>query len=418
MPQHLEISWERIAAALPADHANILVQLAVCATTHGATLYLVGGAARSVFDGQAITDLDIAISHISPQIVHDLAHVVGGRVATHRQFSTATIIMPRHTNMPTIDVVPTRQETYAHPGALPEVTPADILTDLARRDISVNAIAIAVVPHGQCPVYDPFDGITDLRRRIARLLHPASCVDDPTRIVRMARIATRLRLRVLRTSLDAVRRACHTQAIPRVSAHRWLQELLKTMHEPDPGHVLARLQQWGVLALIHPALRYTRHMRPWLQRAPHHLRCALLLWQARHADLQDFLKTWHEAPPIYRQIPAVRRVITHFKRHPHMPPSQIAALLRPFDGELCGTIALAAPALAQMRARLQHAQQHTPALAITGTDLLHAGFSAGPHIGTQLAVLRDALLDGHTDADTPATQLAWIRNGAAHCTIA
>lgn len=415
---HLSISWERIATALPDTHANMLVQLAECASSHGAVLYLVGGAARSIFDGQAITDLDIAISQTSPDMMQALAHAVGGRATMHSQFATATIIMPRHANMPNIDIVPTRHETYAHPGALPQVAPADIITDLARRDISVNAIAIAVMPHAECPVYDPFNGIADIRRRIARLLHPESCVDDPTRIVRMARIATRLGLRVVRTSISAVSRACDSPAIAHVSMHRWMQELVKTMQEPDPGRVLARLQRWGVLALIHPALRYTRRIRPWLQTSPLTMRLAIVLWQARYTDLVAFVQTWHEAPTVYRQLPALRQVVAGYTRHPPLHPSGVAALLRPFDTTLCASIAVAAPVLALMCNRLQHAQRTTPAMLISGGDLLATGIPPGPQIGICLAALRDALLDGHTVARTHAAQLDWVLTSSAHCTSA
>lgn len=411
------IAWERIATALPANQADTLMQLARTASTYGATLYLVGGAARSVFDGQAITDLDIAISHISPAIVTALAQAVGGRVAQHDQFATATLVMPDDATIPNIDVVPTRQETYAHPGALPGVAPADIITDLARRDISVNAIAIAVVPGGHCPVYDPFDGIGDLRRRVARLLHPTSCVDDPTRIIRMARIATRLGLRVTRPSLQAVQQAHTTGALAHVSQHRWMQELRKTMAEPDPGRVLARLQQWGVLTAIHPALRYARRLHAILPTVPQAMRLAVMLWQARHTDLVTFVATWHEAPTRYRQLPELRRTIATYRRRRPITPSQIAALLRPYDAGLCASIAMVDTTLADMLTIWHHAQQHTPPLLISGADLVAAGISPGVQIGQRLAALRDALLDGQCTAHTHATQQAWALTSLTLFTI-
>ena len=406
------LTWQQIAAALPAAQADIVAQLATTAAQHGATLYLVGGAARSIFHHQPITDLDVAISHISPALVQALAQTVGARVAPHEQFSTATLIFPADAALPHIDIVPTRRETYAHPGALPQVTAADIHTDLARRDISVNAIAVAVVPNGHCTVYDPHDGIGDLRHRRARLLHPLSCVDDPTRIIRMARIACRLKLRITQSSLVAVQRALTTDALPHVSQHRWLQELRKTMHEPDPGEVLARLQQWRVLSAIHPALRYRRALRTVLPQAPHEARLALLIWRASRRAMHDLVESWHELPGSYRQLPALKQVVATFRRHPHLQPSHIAAMLRPFAPALCAGIALADATLATMMTLWHHAQQTTPAVLASGADLLAVGLTPGPHIGQALAALRDALLDGVTTAASRDAQVDWMLNHA------
>ncbi len=402
------ISWDQIAAALPAVQADALVQLATTAMTYDTTLYIVGGAARSVFQQHPITDLDIAISRTSPEIVHALADTIGGQVTHHDQFATATIRMPPSHAFPTIDVIPTRQEQYAHPGALPTVTPTDIVTDLARRDISVNAIAIAVVPHGRCPVYDPFDGIGDLRRRVARLLHAASCVDDPTRIIRMARIAVRLNLRIPQQSVAAVARARQSHAIARVSAHRWLHELLKTLAEPDPGRVLARLQRWGVLTAIHPALRYKRAMHTCLPHIPQQHRLAVMVWHATPTDLAALLRTWHELPASMRQIPPLKRVISTWRTHPVERPSHIASLLRPFESALSASIALIDPTLARMYTIWQQAITHTPPMHVSGADLVAAGLAPGPDIGAYLAQLRDALLDGRVDATTHTAQLTWL----------
>ncbi|MFM7678420.1 MAG: hypothetical protein ACKO83_06180, partial [Roseiflexaceae bacterium] len=96
--------WDEIATALPAAQADILIQLATTALTYDATLYIVGGAARSVFQQQPITDLDVAISRTSPEIMTALATAIGGHVTHHDQFATATIHLPQTHALPSIDV--------------------------------------------------------------------------------------------------------------------------------------------------------------------------------------------------------------------------------------------------------------------------------------------------------------------------
>ena len=89
-----------------------------------------------------------------------------------------------------LDLAATRRERYARPGALPTVDlGAPIRTDLARRDFTVNAMAIPLAePH---ELLDPYDGQVDLQAGVLRVIHDASFVDDPTRAIRAARYAAR-----------------------------------------------------------------------------------------------------------------------------------------------------------------------------------------------------------------------------------
>ena len=88
-----------------------------------------------------------------------------------------------------IDVAQTRAESYPRPGALPEVRPATIDEDLARRDFTVNAMAYPLAEDGE--LLDPHGGLDDLRAGLLRVLHERSFIDDPTRALRAARYAAR-----------------------------------------------------------------------------------------------------------------------------------------------------------------------------------------------------------------------------------
>src|SRR5690606_1815735 len=89
-----------------------------------------------------------------------------------------------------MDVARLRSETYEAPGALPRVRPVhSIERDLARRDFTVNAIALGLAGPHCGEVVDPHGGIADLAARRLRVLHPRSFIDDATRIWRGARTA-------------------------------------------------------------------------------------------------------------------------------------------------------------------------------------------------------------------------------------
>jgi len=406
------IAWAQIVAALPPRISEILIHLHTIATNHGATLYIVGGAARSVFTHDLITDLDLAIANPQPDTMPAMATFLDGTLTQHDQFSTATITLApavAHTlGIAGIDIVPARTETYAHPGALPQVTPSDIMSDLGRRDISVNAVAIELHPNHDCAIYDPFDGCGDLLRGVARILHPNSLIDDPTRIIRIARIAARLGLRIDASTRHAIRHACSHAVIAHISQRRWLQELRKTLAEVDPAPALALLQRWGLLRAIHPSLCYRKRAAPYLTQIAPSYRMIILFWDAPLRHLEDFIKTWHELPVVYRQILRLRHQKRQISQLTHAPASAIARQLHRFDDDLLGAIAVIYTPLAAVLARWQKAQQKAPPTLVNGIDVLALGVPKGPRVGQILDALSLALLDQKITPSDRAGQLAWI----------
>src|SRR3954452_22209108 len=137
----------------------------------GTPIYLVGGAVRDLLLGQERTDLDIAVEGDASA----LGRRLGGEIRTHERFATATV----HTDGLELDLATARSESYPEPGALPEVRPATLTDDLARRDFTLNAMAVPLA--GDPELIDPHGGLADLERGTLRVLHERSFVDDPTR---------------------------------------------------------------------------------------------------------------------------------------------------------------------------------------------------------------------------------------------
>src|SRR5215212_11853524 len=143
--------------------------------------YLVGGAVRDLLLGIEGVDLDLAIDG-DPEA---LAGAPGFEIEREGLFLTGRLELGELK----IDVARTRAESYPRPGALPEVRPAPIAEDLARRDFTVNAMAFPIAEHAQ--LIDPHGGLEDLRAGRLRVLHGESFVDDPTRALRAARYGAR-----------------------------------------------------------------------------------------------------------------------------------------------------------------------------------------------------------------------------------
>jgi len=268
----------RLEEHLHPERMRVLRVCAGVAERRAIDLYLVGGAvrdtmlapARPSFDTGTGTgdtgtpDLDIAGPGVDRGFVSEVAEALGGRFVASSAFGTYKVIVPgaatpQATDEETetsdcpeieIDLVTSRSETYAEPGALPEVTPGSVADDLARRDFSIGAMCMVLAPPTGSDLtwgdlIDPFDGEGDIERKLIRVLHPESFIDDPTRIFRAVRYGARLGFG-LETGTDKLLRSA-LRYIERLSGDRVRHELERIFDEPQPGEILAWAQEMGVL---------------------------------------------------------------------------------------------------------------------------------------------------------------------------
>ena len=245
-----------LSRSLPGWASGVLASLSRLAAEHRMRTFLVGGVIRDVLRATVLerADLDVVVEGDGLALARALGEEQGGVVTEHARFLTASIRRPSGER---IDVATARSERYEAPGALPRVMPASILPDLARRDFTINAMAVEI-SGGDMRLIDPHAGRADLRRRRLCILHPLSFVDDPTRIFRGARYAARLDL-----VYDAWTTACQAFALrlgayPALSGQRIAAELDRILAETRPEVALRRLGQAGVFRLLDPRYRFTR----------------------------------------------------------------------------------------------------------------------------------------------------------------
>lgn len=352
--QRLNIDPNRLAERLAALAGLDRVREAAADTP----VYLVGGAVRDLLLGRDRTDIDVAVEGDAAE----LGRRLGGEVRAHERFATATVC----TDGLEIDLATTRSESYPHPGALPVVRPAPLAEDLARRDFTVNAIAVPLA--GDPELIDPHGGLGDLERATLRVLHERSFVDDPTRALRAARYAARYGL-ALDPRTDELLRAVDLGA---VSTDRVESELRKLAAEPRARRGFELLDEWGLVALDPGAPGLIDEASQVLAADP---------WSGmgRRDDIvlaAALGRGTDDARALARADPA--------------SPSQGVELARGHDGvALVLARALGAGWLDRYVAEWRHVR-----LEINGEDLLAAGIAEGPAVGAGLDASLRAKLDG------------------------
>jgi tRNA nucleotidyltransferase (CCA-adding enzyme) len=364
--------------------------------------YLVGGTVRDVLLGLPPRfDFDLVVVGDAEAYAHALAERLAGTVTTHGRFGTATV---RYGGGAHVDLATARTESYAAPAALPDVARADrIEDDLARRDFTINAMAVSL-PDAE--LVDPFDGRRHLDEELVRVLHEESFVDDPTRIFRAARYEARLRFR-----MDPKTETLAHLAVPsvrRVSGARVREELYAIFAEAEAPAVLARLRALGVeeaasVRFPEPSALPALHALDAEYRlglAPEHL--GLLSVDASEERL-DELKVERR---LVRSVTAAHR---------NAGPLREALAGSPPSPEIVDAVeragvdaALYALALGEHGAlRTYFERLRDVALDLDGDDLAALGLMESPRVGEVLAELRRRKLNG--ELDDRAAELAAAR---------
>lgn len=206
--------------------------------------FLVGGPVRDLLLGRHAIDIDLTLEEGSSTLARALAKRVEGRVRSFPQFLTYKVTAD---GFPDIDIATARKERYRQPGALPAVTAGRLRDDLLRRDFTINAIALSLIDG---TLHDPSNGEDDIRDRFVRVLHERSFLDDPTRIFRAIRLATRLGFELHPETAEWMQEAIETKALLTVSRERIWRELFLAMDEDDAPAVLTALAHAGAIDVL------------------------------------------------------------------------------------------------------------------------------------------------------------------------
>ena len=421
-----------IVGTFPDEVAELVRRLTVVANRMGLTLYLVGGPVRDWLLGREIVDIDLLIAGGSEKTPELLARKVSGprtRIREHRRFGTLTLSLGEHT----IDLARMRREEYVTNGALPQISAGSLEDDLLRRDFSVNALVVPLLDMGEDSsnkasdsVIDIVGGVTDLKERSLRVLHPLSFHNDPTRALRAARLCPRLGFKLSRGSRSYLRDALRDGAFGAVSGDRLRREFEKIFSEArrggNPTATLELLHSWNILGALEPGLILDARAKPSLRKLSKLL--ADPPWRLREnrawiAGLCLWLAPLN--PAMRRRV--VRRLsvrgdagerIVNFAKHRKSWSKALAGtrgrgavdvVLAELDEDQLLALCASSEPLLRRRILRWAAEDRDRRLPVSGRDLVAAELE-GPVIGVALSRIRAAYLDGEVANREEAMALA------------
>lgn len=391
---------------LPAELREFLQIAGRQAEAQGHNLYLVGGAVRDLLLERPNTDFDLVLEGDAPSFARRLAklmrdgsddRVLSEQVTIHPRFGTAKFKLEDFT----IDVVTARSETYARPGALPTVKPGAIRDDLFRRDFSINAMAIELMPASLGHLLDYFYGIKDLQRGLIRILHNRSFIDDATRMLRAIRYEQRLGFKLEPDTERLLKR--DVSYLDTISGDRIRHELELMFKEDKSEHMLERAQILGVLRQIYPALKFDLATEERLLQAHQKgisepdIYLAILAYPLSDEDIEGFVERLNITGELKRAMKQLPRLKAKFPTlaSPNVKPSAVYRLLQKYNPKAVATCAI----VADKPTIRSHLELYLDDLryvktSLDGDDLRALGVQPGPRLGKMLGAIREARLDG------------------------
>ena len=365
-----------------------------------APVYLVGGAVRDLLRGASSVDLDLAVEVPAAPIAEELAGRLGGTALTHERFGTATV----RAEELTADLATTRREVYPEPGALPSVERAPLAEDLARRDFTVNAMAIGLCGDDLGVLHDPHGGQADLVAGLIRVLHERSFLEDPTRLLRAVRYEARLGFALEAETERLAREAAAAAAPQAVSGSRIADELIDLLSEPEAPVAVGRLGELGLDRALHPAIEADADLVASAQLAAVETGGSVALaglaalclngLETGETDLERWVAELgllaSERDATLRAARRARALAERLRS-----PLRASELHDLLDGEPAEALALALALEAPPDPILHYLDERPAArLEITGADLLAAGVPESPSIGRALRETLRRKLDG------------------------
>jgi tRNA nucleotidyltransferase (CCA-adding enzyme) len=212
-------------------------------------VYLTGGAIRDLVSGFPIRDLDFTVQGNALKLQRDLEKAGAAIQGADENLRSMYVLLPGNVRA---EISMARSERYDKPGKPPEISSATIHEDLRRRDFTINAMALSLNPGSRGLLLDPFNGVADVEAKLIRILHNYAFLEEPSRLIRATRFASRFHFTLEERTQARYDAALEGKYIENISDRAIGYEIEQIAYEDDPLHILRLYEKDSWLKVLNP----------------------------------------------------------------------------------------------------------------------------------------------------------------------
>ena len=352
--------------------------------------YLVGGYVRDNAMGIDPIDIDIVLEGDAIKAAQQLNKIIKGELQVYRDFGTATITVDNER----IDLATARGERYPNSAQLPHVYPANIIQDLNRRDFTINAMAMSISQHNFGEIFDPFNGLNDIRKGLIQVLHRNSFIDDPTRLLRAFRYKNRFGYKFEEKTRHLINEGVRLKLIDRLTGYRIFNEINLIFDEDEPAKIIRDLTAHKFYPLTAKTIRIIDRLN-------------------KNGRYYFIAKIDHSTFPLSQKE---RSIVHHFrnlemiikKLNKTKKNSSIFHILDALEEPVHRALLMLQPSFVHKFRTFEKLRKMKP--FINGKDLHRSGYKQGPRFKKILNKIFDQQLDGKLKSRRDALKAIKTRN--------
>lgn len=239
------------------NHLSILEDIGLIASDTKLKPYLVGGMVRDLLLGKESLDIDITVEGGAIKLAELLEQKLSNCTvkARYEKFKSAKVLFEFDGEEIQVDLATTREEIYEKPAELPKINESTLEKDLIRRDFTINALAVSLLPDDFGDVVDMYGGLEDIENKLIRILpNDKSFIDDPTRMIRAIRFANRfeysLEEKTKKLLDNAIASTKFDNLIKRIRGDRVKIEIRYLFNLPNVNAVIVDFFMSGIFKII------------------------------------------------------------------------------------------------------------------------------------------------------------------------
>ena len=240
---------------IPTTHKELFKTIGEAAESINQQVFVVGGYVRDFYlnrlNSDSITDIDFVTVGSGIDLAKSVAKILNtDQVSLFKKFGTAQV---KHQKLD-LEFVGARKESYRRDSRKPIVEDGSLKDDQLRRDLTINALSWNLNPDSFGTLFDPFNGIQDLKKGLIRTpIDPETTFDDdPLRMMRAVRFATQLNFEIEENTFNAIKKMAPRLSI--ISKERILDELNKIIMSPKPSVGFSLLLKTELLHQFFPEM--------------------------------------------------------------------------------------------------------------------------------------------------------------------